>query len=234
MHLVISFPTESAKPTKGDGINVPSAHISFGTLETPWLRGSSFFQEALCPIHGRQEITGTCPYLGVMAAPLEFPIVITDIGSALANPPESLPGWEAIWMKGTHGGAHGKVAYARHGLTAEQLAEFLSEHLSSDLSCVKLEDGAVVVWASQLGLWIGRQGRWAKSYQRLGIKVDFKELKECSRDFLSCRSEELRDLVEKEAVVAKDVMRDNTSSHNSTFLYGLDPRGSAWKEVQRS
>ncbi len=216
------------------GMHVPSAFISFRTLETPWLRGSSFFKEALCPIHGRQEITGTCPYLGVMAAPPQYPIVMTDVGDALANPPESLPGWEAIWMKGTHGGAHGKVAYARHGLTAEQLAEFLNEHLSSDLSCVMLEDGAVVVWASQLGVWIGHQGRWAKSYQRLGIKVNFKELKEVSRDFLSRRSEELRGLIEKEAIVAKNVMRDNTVSHNSTLLYGLDPKGSAWKEVQRS
>jgi len=198
------------------------------------LRGGKGFAKTHCPVHDREEMIATCPYLAVMEAPSEFPIVITDIGSALANPPESLPGWEAIWMKGTHGGAHGKVAYARHGLTAEQLAEFLNEHLSSDLSCVMLEENAVVVWASQLGLWIGRQGRWAKSYQRLGIKVNFKELKEVSRDFLSRRSEELRDLIEKEAVVAKDVMRDNTASHNSTFLYGLDPKGSAWKEVQRS
>lgn len=156
---------------------VPSAFISFGSLETPWLRGSSFFQKALCPIHGREEITGTCPYLGVMAAPSKYPIVITDVGSAFANPPESLPGWEAIWMKGTHGGAHGKVAYARHGLAIEQLEEFLREHPSEGSWKLELNGGVLTIHASNLGVWIGKKGRWAKGYQRLGLRVVFKEMK---------------------------------------------------------
>lgn len=209
-------------------MHIPSAYISFRRLEVPWSRQCS---RAMCPVHKEEEYGSDCPYLAVIQSPAEYPIVMTDLGSRRAEPAQ-LAGWEAIWMKGTRGGAHGNVAYARHGLTTDQLEEFLKSHPSNDSWAIQRHDNTIVVWSSSLGLWIGRKGCWAKAYQRLGIRVVFKDMCEIEAYDLSHCPEDIQNAVKREALFQGKVMRDHSASHNSKFIYGLDPSSSAGKAVQ--
>jgi hypothetical protein len=207
---------------------IPSAIIQFRKLDVPWRYLCS---RAQCPVHGREEHGDSCPYLAVLQAPLEYPIVITDLGSWCAEPAK-LPGWEAIWMKGTGGGAHGYVAYVRHGFTTDQLEEFLRAHPSNDSWAIERRVSTIVVWSSHLGPWIGRNGRWAKAYQRLGIKVLFKDMREISAQCLSQCPENVQEIVKRNALSSGSVMRDHSRSHSTHFIYGLDPQGEGWRAVQ--
>ncbi|QQR82595.1 hypothetical protein IPJ70_00580 [Candidatus Campbellbacteria bacterium] len=84
-----------------------------------------------------------------------------------------VPSWVLIQNRKTHGGGHHYHWFGRSGLSPEGLADFFRRHPASDAE-VSLEGEVVVVKSSQLGPWIGSSGRWAKAYQRLGIRVQFR------------------------------------------------------------
>jgi hypothetical protein len=97
---------------------------------------------------------------------------------------------------------------------------------------VKREGNALVVWSANLGPWIGKGGQWAKAYQKLGVRVIFREMKEITADqlfHLGPVGLDLKVLIEGEAIWTGKVMRDRSASHNSDWVWGLNPNGPAWK-----
>lgn len=87
----------------------------------------------------------------------------------------SVPGWEMIQDYQTGGRGHHLYYYARKGISFQEFYKFLTENKPSHESEVSTHDGKITIYSSQLGLWIGKGGRWAKAYQRLGFKIEFKE-----------------------------------------------------------
>lgn len=201
-----------------------------GIYERTWDAQWLGWRKEFCQSCQKEHLTTGCPYLPVILAPEEYLIVVTDIGSSVAqHAPMIGDEWHAIWSHGTRGGGHKYVAYARKGITANNLAKFLGENLQTPLSAVKQHGETIIIWSSKLGLWIGQQGCWAKAYRRLGVKVEFRELVEIKEYELyrKCR-EETRLLVDNQALASAKVKNFG----NWELTYGLDPKSQAWKAVQ--
>ncbi len=207
--------TPEQKASKREKMFIPRGTTDRGKFHAQFYSG--MYKREFCPVHKKEEWGSDCPFLSVIQTPAEYSLVVTDQGGSRDLAP-LLPGWEAIQSKGTHGRAHEYITYARQGLSAYQLVEYLKDNIPSECSKVELEGQKVTIWSSQLGLWIGKNGRWAKAYQKLGIKVDFKELKEVNlKTLLNDKEQEVRE----KAVVAPFIRKKDFGV--SEIIVGLFP-----------
>lgn len=155
-------------------LKILNAQISFRQLEVPWVH--VFDKERMCPVHQTMEYPGSCPFLAVVVAPKDADVVRTDVGSPSIEPAE-LDGWLCIGGKASGGHAHNSYIYARENTQdgKEILKWAFKTFPSSAVYEIKETEDGFIIYTTNPGPWIGRGGRWAKAYRKIGVNVQIRE-----------------------------------------------------------